>query len=72
MGQLFSFLFKISIPVCIFMDDTNVSVHSLEMKALAYRAGLMGKQFGKVSVNISKLLVLHFKVSNNTEKIFKF
>ena len=72
MGQLFSFLFKISIPVCIFMDDTNVSVHSLEMKAVAYWATVIGKQFWKVSGKISTLLVLHLQVSNNTQKICKF
>ena len=54
------------------MDDTNVSVHSLEMKAMAYWATVIGKQFWKVSEKISTLLVLHLQVSNNTQKIFKF
>ena len=43
------------------MDDTNVSVHSLEMKAVAYWATV-----------ISGRLVLHLQISNNTQKIFKF
>ena len=54
------------------MDDTNVSVHSSEMKVLAYGATLMGKQFWKSFGEDARVLVLHFKVSNNTLNFFKF